>query len=45
MLLRMQGKEISAATLDAAKQISRYLALLAHYYKLDYNNELKEEDD
>lgn len=45
MLLRMQGREISAATLDAAKQISRYLALLAHYYKLDYNNELKEEDD
>lgn len=40
MLLRLQGKEISSETSIAAKQISRFLALLASYYKKDYNNEL-----
>lgn len=40
MLLRMQGKQISPETDAAAKQISRYLALLAAYYKKDFNNEL-----
>lgn len=40
MLLRMQGKHISAETEAAAKQISHYLAMLAAYYKKDYNNEL-----
>lgn len=43
LLLRLQGKEISADTLDATKQISRFLALLSKYYKLDYNNELDED--
>lgn len=41
MLLRMAGKEISEETLNATKQISRFLALLSKYYKLDYNNELE----
>lgn len=40
LLLRLQGKEISEETLQASKQISKFLALLSHYYKLDYNNEL-----
>lgn len=40
MLLRLQGKEISPETLAATKQISRFLALLASYYKKDFNNEL-----
>lgn len=40
LMLRLQGKEISEETLQAASQISKFLALLSHYYKLDYNNEL-----
>ncbi len=41
LMLRLQGKEISPETLGAATQISRFLAMLANYYKLDYNNELE----
>ena len=41
LMLRLAGKEISQDTLLASKQISRFLALLSHYYKLDYNNELE----
>lgn len=40
LLLRIQGKEISEETIQAASQISKFLALLSHYYKQDYNNEL-----
>lgn len=40
LMLRLQGKEISKDTQVALGQISGFLALLAHYYKLDYNNEL-----
>lgn len=40
LMMRMQGKEISKETEEAAKQISKYIGLLSHYYKLDYNNEL-----
>lgn len=43
LMMRMQGKEISKETMDAVSQISKYLALLSHYYKLDYNNELETE--
>lgn len=42
LMLRLQGKEISEETLEASKQISRWLALLAEYYKKDYNNELED---
>lgn len=41
MMLRIAGKEISNETLVASKQISRMLALLSKYYKMDYNNELE----
>lgn len=44
LMLRLQGKEISEDTLEASKQISRWLAMLANYYKKDYNNELEIED-
>lgn len=44
MMLRLAGKEISAETALASKQISRFLALLSRYYKLDYNNELETAD-
>ncbi|MDE6143298.1 MAG: DUF4924 family protein [Muribaculaceae bacterium] len=40
LMLRLQGKDISDETMQAASQISKFLALLSHYYKLDYNNEL-----
>ena len=40
LLLRMKATEISAETQQAIKEITRYLARLSHYYKLDYNNEL-----
>lgn len=41
LMLRLQHKEISEETARAAKQISRFLAHLAGYYKKDYNNELE----
>ena len=40
LLLRLQGKEISEETMQAASQISKFLAVLSMYYKKDYNNEL-----
>ncbi len=40
LMLRLQGKEISEETKQATAQISKFLALLSHYYKQDYNNEL-----
>ena len=45
LMLRMQGKEISAETLDGIKQISSFLALLAEKYRADMNGELELEDD
>lgn len=41
LMLRLQGKPISEETQQAAAQISKFLALLSHYYKQDYNNELE----
>lgn len=43
LMLRLQGKEISADTLKALTQISRFIAMLAHYYKLDQEDKLWEE--
>lgn len=44
LVLRMQGKEISAETLEAIKQISSFLAILAEKYRADMNGELELED-
>lgn len=41
LMLRLQKKEISEETLNATRQISKFLAMLASYYKKDYNNELE----
>lgn len=41
MMLRLAGKEVSGETALAIQQISRFLALLSKYYKLDYNNQLE----
>ena len=43
LMLRLANKEITAETLEASKQISRFLALLSSYFKKDFNNELFEE--
>lgn len=40
IILRLGGKEISEETKEACAQISKFLAVLALYYKQDYNNEL-----
>ena len=45
MMLRLQGKEVSAETAKATEQISRYLAMLAAYYKKDYADELFGHED
>ena len=45
LMLRMQGKEISAETLDGIKQISSFLALLVEKYRADMNGELELEDE
>ena len=44
LLLKMQGKEVGAETMEAIKQISSFLALLAEKYREDMNGELKLED-
>ena len=44
LLLKMQGREISAETMEGIKQISSFLALLAEKYREDMNGELKLED-
>ncbi|MDE6009783.1 MAG: DUF4924 family protein [Muribaculaceae bacterium] len=45
LMLRLQGKEISDETKQAATQISKFLALLSHYYKLDFNNALFKDEE
>ena len=42
--LRMQGKEVSAQTMEGLKQISSFLAMLAEKYRADMNGELDLED-
>ena len=43
-LLRLQGKEISASTANAVKEISTFLGMLSDYYKEDKEKGLKFED-
>lgn len=40
LMLRLQHKEISESTLTAIKQISRFIALLALYHRLDEQDRL-----
>lgn len=44
LLLKLQHKDISTQTKDAIAQMTRLLAMLAAYYKKDYNNELDTEE-
>lgn len=40
LMLRLQGKEVTPQTVDAITQISRFMALLARYFKLDQEDNL-----
>lgn len=44
LMLRLQSKEITPETQSAIKAISSFIALLAHYFKLDDNDELFKEE-
>ncbi len=44
LMLRLKGKEISADTQKALTQISRFIAMLARYYRLDQEDKLWEND-
>ncbi len=44
LILRMQGKTVSNETMEAIRQISSFLAMLAEKYREDMNGELKLED-
>ncbi len=44
LLLRLQQKEITQQTKNAIEQISKFIALLSHYYKLDFENKLFDEN-
>lgn len=45
LLLRLQGKEITPDTEEAIKNISHFLGTLAHYFKLDDEDKLFEQDN
>ena len=45
LLLRLQGKEITKDTQTAITQISRFVALLSHYFKLDSEDKLFKNED
>lgn len=45
LMLRLQGKEITPDTANAIKEISSFIALLAHYHKLDSEDKLFDNDD
>lgn len=45
LLMRLQQKELTPQTLDAIKQISRFIALLAHDFKIDEEEQLFKKED
>ena len=44
LVLRMKGEKISDETMEAVRQISAFLAILAEKYRADMNGELELED-
>lgn len=40
LMMRLQGKQISPETLAATQQISKFLALLSHYYRLNQQKDI-----
>lgn len=45
LMLRLQNKEITPETMNAIKQISHFIAVLAHYYKLNDEDKLFNDDN
>ena len=45
LLLRLQGKEITKDTQTALTQISRFIALLSYYFKLDSEDKLFQNEE
>ena len=45
LMLRLAKKEISPDTAKAFEQISKFIAMLSHYYALDERDELFKDDD
>lgn len=45
LMLRLQGKEVTPQTQEAIRQISRFIALLSHDFKLDEADKLFKNDD
>lgn len=45
LMMRLQAKEITEATAKAVAQISRFVAILAHYFKLDDEDRLFNPDN
>lgn len=45
LLMKIQGKNISDDTANAIKQITRFVALLSHYFKLDQENQLFKDEE
>lgn len=45
LLLKLQKRELSMDTTNALKQISHFIAALAHYYKLDSEDKLFNSND
>ena len=44
LMMRLQSKEVTPATRDAVAQISRFIAMLSHYFKLDDEDKLFDDD-
>lgn len=44
LLMRLQKREISESTMKALKEITHFIAVLSHYYKLDEENKLFKSD-
>jgi HD-GYP domain-containing protein (c-di-GMP phosphodiesterase class II) len=45
LMMRLQSKEVTPETANAIAQISRFIALLAHYFKLDDEDRLFNPDN
>lgn len=45
LMLRLQSKDVSPDTEMAVKQISRFIALLSHYFHLDEKDELFKDEE
>ncbi len=45
LMIRLQGKELTEQTMTALRQISHFIALLSHYFKLDDQDKLFNDDN